>query len=227
MEYPLTYYYLVGALLLMVVCGAILLGELMAWRRKCKNESAAFGEREKQMQAEIDTLRNQFDEISRENHDVEEELKALHREIADRDVALDAIPPKKLDVMSILMQNDGAQIKGDNNQMLPPSSIYNRFIDVVEEQLGNSSLQIDEIGQRLGLSRVQLYRRLKAETGMTPNELLRTYRLAKAARLLTTTDLTVAEIAYRVGFSSPSYFSRCFREQFETLPLDLRNAARK
>lgn len=219
MNPPLTYYFLIGALILTVVCAAILLGELLAWRHRCKSKVLHFTRREMELQGEIDDLRSRFDEINRENHDVEEELSALRREIADREVVSETPPEKKIDVLAMMMHPEEAP-QGS-------SSLYPRFISVIEGQLGNSSLQIDEIGQQLNMSRVQLYRRLKAETGMTPNELLRTYRLAVAAKMLTTTNLTIAEIAYRVGFSSPSYFSRCFREQFDTLPQDLRQASRQ
>ena len=64
------------------------------------------------------------------------------------------------------------------------------------------------------MSRVQLYRKLKSLTNYSPNELLRQMRLKKAASLLASSDMTVAEIAYEVGFSSPSYFTKCYKEQF-------------
>ena len=64
------------------------------------------------------------------------------------------------------------------------------------------------MGEQVGLSRVQLYRKTKALTGHSPNELLRMVRLKRAASLLASTDKTVAEVCYAVGFSSPSYFAQ-------------------
>jgi len=72
------------------------------------------------------------------------------------------------------------------------------------------------------LSRVQLYRKVKAVTGSTPVELLRTARLKRGYRLLLTTDKSVSEIAYEVGFTAPSYFTKCFKEEYGQLPGDVR-----
>lgn len=74
----------------------------------------------------------------------------------------------------------------------------------------------------MNLSRVQLYRKVKAVTGSTPIELLRTARLNRAYQMLMTTDRSVSEIAYQVGFSAPSYFTKCFKEEYGMLPGDVR-----
>lgn len=217
MNVSLSYYVLIGALVLTMVCGVILYSRMLAWRRRCRSRIVDFTRRESALRDEMEGLRTRVDEMGRENSDMVEELSALRREIDDSKEATGGQMPadKKLEVI--------AQMKHGDEEVQPgESSLHARFIKVVEGQIGNSSLQIDAIGRQLNLSRVQLYRRLKAETGMTPNELLRAYRLAKAASLLTTTNLTIAEIAYRVGYSSPGYFSRCFREQYGTLPQDLR-----
>ena len=77
-----------------------------------------------------------------------------------------------------------------------------------------------QLRQFFGDSRVQLYRKLKSLTNYSPNELLRQMRLKKAASLLASSDMTVAEIAYEVGFSSPSYFTKCYKEQFGESPTE-------
>ncbi len=74
----------------------------------------------------------------------------------------------------------------------------------------------------MNLSRVQLYRKVKAVTGSSPVELLRTARLNRAYQLLITTDKSVSEIAYDVGFTAPSYFTKCFKETYGMLPGDAR-----
>ena len=103
---------------------------------------------------------------------------------------------------------------------IPPqeSAFLVRFRKVVETQLSNSDLSVEDIGSEMGLSRVQLYRKIKALTGQTPVEQLRTARLIKGRQLLETTDKTVAEVAYSVGFTAPSYFAKCFKDEFGMSP---------
>ena len=97
-----------------------------------------------------------------------------------------------------------------------------RFRQQVEQNMSDSDLNVEAIGQEMGLSRVQLYRKVKALTGMSPVELIRKTRLAKARELLQTTDKTVSEIAYEVGFSAPSYFTKCFKDEYGVLPGDMK-----
>lgn len=113
--------------------------------------------------------------------------------------------------------------KPDSN-LLPQSDIddefYRRFVEVVEEELSNSDLTVEDLGARIGLSRVQLYRKIKALTNYSPTELLKIIRLRKAEKMLKSTRLTISEVCYAVGFSSPSYFTKCYREQFNESPSD-------
>ena len=94
--------------------------------------------------------------------------------------------------------------------------------EAINQSMANPNLKMDELGEQLGISRVQLYRKVKTLTGLSPVELLRQMRLQKGKILLNTTTKTVAEIAYEVGFSSSSYFSNCFKKQFGKLPMELR-----
>lgn len=89
---------------------------------------------------------------------------------------------------------------------------------LIEEKMSNSDLSVEDLGAELGLGRVQLYRKTKSLTGYAPNELLRIARLKKAASLLASSEKTVAEITYEVGFSSPSYFTRCYKDYFGESP---------
>ena len=75
------------------------------------------------------------------------------------------------------------------------------------------------------MSRVQLYRKVKALTGQTPVELLRKARLVKARRMVELTDKAVSEISYEVGFTSPSYFNKCFKDEFGVSPGALRDSS--
>lgn len=95
-----------------------------------------------------------------------------------------------------------------------------RFKSLVEDRIQDADLNVEDLGRDMGMSRVQLYRKLKSLTNYSPNELLRQMRLKKAASLLASSEMTVAEIAYEVGFSSPSYFTKCYKEQFGESPTD-------
>lgn len=96
-----------------------------------------------------------------------------------------------------------------------------KFKALIEAKMGDSGLNVEDLGKDMGLSRVQLYRKIKSLTNYSPNELLRIARLKKAASLLASSDMTVAEIGYEVGFSSPSYFAKCYKEHFGESPTDL------
>ena len=96
------------------------------------------------------------------------------------------------------------------------------FKEVVERRLDDSNVSVEDLAADMNLSRVQLYRKVKAVTGSSPVELLRTARLNRAYQLLITTDKSVSEIAYDVGFTAPSYFTKCFKETYGMLPGDAR-----
>ena len=110
-------------------------------------------------------------------------------------------------------------IKGNDKQ----------FIELLRksvlDNLGDPKLKMTKVADIMNISYMQLYRKTKALIGITPNELLRKARLKRALRLLQTTDLTIAEIAFQTGFTSPSYLSVCFKDEFGKSPTDVRNAA--
>jgi signal transduction histidine kinase/DNA-binding response OmpR family regulator len=95
-----------------------------------------------------------------------------------------------------------------------------RLKKLIEEQLSDPDLNVENLGQQISLSRTQLYRKVKSLTNCSPNELLRIIRLKKAYHLLSTTGLTISEVTYRVGFTSPSYFTKCFKEYYNESPSD-------
>jgi DNA-binding response OmpR family regulator len=96
-----------------------------------------------------------------------------------------------------------------------------KFRDFIARSMSDSDLSVETIGAELGLSRVQLYRKVKALTGQSPVELLRRARLQRGRQLLQSTDKTVSEVAYEVGFSAPSYFTKCFKDEYGVSPSDL------
>lgn len=95
-----------------------------------------------------------------------------------------------------------------------------RFRRLIEDNLSDSELSVEDLGSKMGLSRVQLYRKIKALTNYSPVELLRIARLKKAASLLASSEKTISEITYEVGFTSPSYFTKCYKEYFGENPTD-------
>jgi AraC-like DNA-binding protein len=106
----------------------------------------------------------------------------------------------------------------------PTASFFiSRFKEVIEARLENSELSVEDLAADMNLSRVQLYRKVKSITGSTPVELLRTARLNRAYQLLLTSDRSVSEVAYLVGFTAPSYFTKCFKEEYGMLPGEVRN----
>ncbi len=90
----------------------------------------------------------------------------------------------------------------------------------LEENIENSDLTIDRLASHLGLGRTTMYNKLKSLTGKSPVELIKEYRITKAQLLLRTGQFSVSEVAYKVGFSDPGYFSRCFREQYHISPAE-------
>lgn len=108
----------------------------------------------------------------------------------------------------------------------PDRRFLDAFLKAMEKHMGNTNLKIEDLGDEVGLSRVQLYRKVKALTGMTPVEILRETRLKRAMQLLKTTDKTVSEIANEVGFATPGYFSSCFKKQYDKYPTDVREELR-
>ena len=97
-------------------------------------------------------------------------------------------------------------------------SFLKQLRKIIQENLANSDLSVEQIGDEIGLSRVQLYRKVKTLTGYSPVEIVRKARLTRARHLLQTTERTVSEVAYAVGFSTPSYFSKCYKDEFGENP---------
>lgn len=102
------------------------------------------------------------------------------------------------------------------------NEFYARFLDILSADMGNPELNVDLLASRMGLGRSQFYRKIKALTNYTPVELVRNLRLKRSRDLLTTTQKSISEIAYEVGFSTPAYFTRCYKEAYGETPSELR-----
>ena len=101
-------------------------------------------------------------------------------------------------------------------------SVDERFVEqlqkTIERHLDDSEFNVEALSDELSMSRAQLFRKTKSLMGVSPVELIRHIRLRKAKQMLLNTDLTIQQVAYSVGFTSPSYFSKCYREFFGTTP---------
>ncbi|MCG8582124.1 MAG: response regulator [Bacteroidales bacterium] len=96
--------------------------------------------------------------------------------------------------------------------------LINKAIVVVEDNISEASFSVEELSKELGMSRVYLYKKLVAITGKAPLEFIRIIRLKRGAQLLEKSQMTIAEVAYEVGFNSPRYFSKYFKEEYGMLP---------
>jgi len=111
---------------------------------------------------------------------------------------------------------------------LPPvatdidNEFYTRFLHLFLENISDPDVSVDSLAAKMGMGRSQFYRKIKALTNFSPVELMRHLRLKQSRHLLTTTEKTVSEIAYEVGFSNPAYFTKCYREAYGETPTALR-----
>ena len=113
--------------------------------------------------------------------------------------------------------SDGLRHKNSENDFL------NKAMSVVDKHIGNEEFRVDDFASEMGLSSVVLNRKFKMIIGETPSVFIRNHRLRKAAMMLKTTDLSVSEIAYLVGFSQAHYFIKCFKELYGDTPKNYRN----
>ncbi len=103
------------------------------------------------------------------------------------------------------------------------NEFYNRFLKIFREEMGNPDINVDWIASKIGLERSQFYRKIKSLTNYAPVELMRNLRLKQGRILVMTTEKNVSEIAYETGFSTPAYFTKCYRDAFGETPSESRN----
>lgn len=99
----------------------------------------------------------------------------------------------------------------------------NKSIQIVEDHLAESEFSVDDFVREMGMSRSSLHIKLKVLTNKSTTEFIRSIRLKTAAALLKQSNLSISEIAYKTGFATPAYFSKCFKKSFGILPTDYRN----
>lgn len=102
-----------------------------------------------------------------------------------------------------------------------------KIMDVVKQNLGSTEIEMDDLADKMCMSRSSFYRKVKTLTGLSPMEFVKNIKLRHGYELLRTTDLSVAEVAYASGFSSSKYFSSCFKAEFGITPRQRRHEAAK
>lgn len=156
------------------------------------------------------------EELSKEKEIAERQRDELEEQ---RDKLIEATMYAGLDTNSKQQGED--VLTGDEHTYKVESEFMKKFNKCVEAHLSDSDLSVEDLGSDMCLSRVQLYRKVKALTGKSPVEIIRETRLIRASQLLVDSSLSVSEIAYRVGFSSPSYFTKCYRDMFGKSPTEV------
>ncbi|WP_291959518.1 hybrid sensor histidine kinase/response regulator transcription factor [Maribacter sp.] len=120
--------------------------------------------------------------------------------------------------------NDKNKITLLENTSNLDKTFMQKVLDYVNENLAEPNLNVEHLADDMSLSRSQLYRKIKAITGMTANELIRKIRLKKAKQMIESGSESISEVGFKVGFSSASYFSKCFKNEFGILPTELKSA---
>lgn len=100
----------------------------------------------------------------------------------------------------------------------PDNDLMKKILLIIEQNMENPAFDVKMLAQEIGMSRSVLYTKLPSLTSLSPNEFIRKIRLNHAAKLLAETNLSVAEVCYSVGFSTPKYFAKCFKDQFGQNP---------
>lgn len=103
------------------------------------------------------------------------------------------------------------------------NEFYVRFVEIFRADMGNPELNVDMIASKMGFERSQFYRKIKSLTNYAPVELIRRLRLQRGRELLITTEKTIGEIAYEIGFSTPAYFTKCYRDAYGETPSQARS----
>lgn len=132
---------------------------------------------------------------------------------------------KLIETRKVLQEKYSRSVKVEPSE-IDITPVDEQFIEhvlqVIDRYLDDSSFTVEQMAKEVGTSSPQLYRKVKAITGLSPNEFIRNIRLKRGAQLLKKSGMTVSEISYKVGFGNPKYFSRCFSQQFGCSPKDFK-----
>lgn len=222
----------IGVILVLIFITAILLGiSIRAYQSK-RRLNDILRDKNKELEVSQETISEANSQLSAINEQLSQTNEQLmhEKEVAERQ--RDELEEQRDKIIEIsLSQKDEAEepadddvIDGNEKHFRRENEFFNKFIASINEHLSDSDLSVEDIGEEMCLSRVQLYRKVKALTGKSPVEIIREERLRRGHQLLADSSLTISEIAYRVGFSSPSYFAKCYKDMFGKSPTNVQKS---
>lgn len=195
-----------------IIIAAVLMAVLMvvgiyAYRAKHKLNTA--------LSRKNDELNDEKAKVERQRDELEEQRDLL----LDLTETLKASASRPVEVeTSPVVETPVAEVSTESSVKKEENVFVQKFLQCVDQHISDCDLSVEDIGEQMCLSRVQLYRKIKAMTGKTPVEIIREERLKRAHILLSDSSLSISEIAYKVGFSAPSYFTKCYRDYYGVAP---------
>ena len=130
------------------------------------------------------------------------------------------------ETLSLYSVYDQSRLSGEQNMAIPENipqrgSFLENVLQVIDQHLSNEQFGVEMLCKEIGISERQLQRKLKAITNKSPNQMISSVRLHRAKELIISRELNISEVAFKTGFSNPSYFSKCFKKEFGLSPSDI------
>lgn len=148
-------------------------------------------------------------------------LVSNHDRVRDFFADVTSVQGKKSDVVTV-EKAETKEKKDTKKTETPDETFLKKMRAIIEKNLSDSEFSVEQLGDEIGMSRAQLYRKAKALTNYSPVELIRNCRLKKARQLLAQGELNISQAAYEVGFTAPSYFTKCYKEYFGEMPNEMK-----
>lgn len=219
----------IGVILTFILIIAILLGIAIHGYQTKHKLNRILEDKNKELEESQEKISDANQQLSVINSQLSVTNKQLQheKEVAERQRDELEEQRDKIIEMSLKQKSDDVEstgediINGNEKQFRRENEFLTKFLAAIDSHLSDSDLSVEDIGEELCLSRVQLYRKVKALTGKSPVEIIREERLKRGHQLLADSSLNISEIAYRVGFSSPSYFTKCYKDLFGKSPTDV------
>lgn len=229
LEYIKNQQTVIGIFLTLIFITAVFLGlSIRGYQTKhrlngiLKDKNKELEESQNQLSATNQQLSVLNSQLSSANEQLMHEKEVAERQRDELEEQRDKIIEISLSQKSDDTESTGDDIiNGNEKQFRRENEFLSKFLAIVNEHLADCDLSVEDIGEHMCLSRVQLYRKVKALTGKSPVEIVREERLRRGHQLLSDSSLNISEIAYRVGFSSPSYFTKCYKDMFGKSPTDV------
>lgn len=208
---------IIGSFVVLVLAGAFFIVFIVrAYRQKhrlnseLRDKNTLLAHQRDELQQQRDILQDQHDQIceQRDQMEAQRDELAIQRDELQK---LASLAPKELAPMETTVDE---KVRDEDN------IFFQRLSQIIDRNIGNSEFSVESLSDAIGLSRAQMYRRCKQLTGNSPIELLRIQRMKRAGQLLSTTGQNVSEVTYLCGFTSPSYFTKCFKEHYGMSPTD-------